>query len=400
MPTRFDLPTLSDKDYAKLRDELTSAIPKYSSNWTDFNYSDPGITLLQLLCWIGDITLYRIDAVPTALYLNFVRWIVGGTGQELDKLITTLENDVVRKPDGTVLYLAGAEVYMDPERLALAQHLRDVEQGRHASVTDLRRWAVAFWRSPYRAVTTGDFAELTKQVCLSVPPDAAEFLISRVVVLTEQPYIRVLPVTAYVYGYSIALNAPKADGRVVMILTSKLQLGTRLYVSQSYDALVMAVDAYLKPRRILGTPIAVEPPVFNPLVAVLRLACLSDANPSNVLTNANQAIMDRLSATSGGTDGKGWPYGQPVTPGDLVSPLSNVAGIDHSQPIQVEMQTIKGIQVGSAVVGSTTYFGPGEAVGLPLPWVIEIIDMTDTWTIEVGVHARIGIDTVLPYPEH
>jgi hypothetical protein len=43
-------------------------IPRYLPEWTDFNNSDPGITLLELLAGIAESLHWRLDQVPDELY--------------------------------------------------------------------------------------------------------------------------------------------------------------------------------------------------------------------------------------------------------------------------------------------------------------------------------------------
>jgi hypothetical protein len=43
--------------------------------WTDHNPSDPGIMLLELLCWLGEMASYRMDRIPESherAFLNFL----------------------------------------------------------------------------------------------------------------------------------------------------------------------------------------------------------------------------------------------------------------------------------------------------------------------------------------
>lgn len=397
MPTWFDLPALSDKDYAKLVQELTAAIPRYSDNWTDYNFSDPGTTLLQLLAWLGDITLYRIDTVPTALYLNFARWLVGASGEALDDLVDELENDVIRTPNKAVLYLGGEPVVMDPARLALAQYLQDLEQGRRSDLNTLRRHAIAFWSTPYRAVTEEDFRILTFQTGAAVPATSPQYLIRRVVVRTEPPYLQVIPITDYPYGYSITLTKPTVAGPLLLTLGATIQSGSIPYVLQCYFTLVMAIGLYLQPRRLLGTPIQVSQPIYNPVSVVARIAILTEADAKTVLNAALAAIQALLSASTGGPDGTGWPYGREVSDYDLLNTLATVPGIDHSQPIHVEAVTLQGFVLGASKLGFSTLIQGGPAFGLPLLTQVTIEARTDTWTLQVGAHARVGIDTVLTY---
>jgi predicted phage baseplate assembly protein len=60
------LPNLDDRRFTDLVDEGRALIPVYSAAWTDHNESDPGITIMELLAWIADGDLYRVNRVPEA----------------------------------------------------------------------------------------------------------------------------------------------------------------------------------------------------------------------------------------------------------------------------------------------------------------------------------------------
>ena len=47
--------------FAELRDQLLRRIPVHSPDWTDYNASDPGVTLLELLAYLGEDLLYRFN---------------------------------------------------------------------------------------------------------------------------------------------------------------------------------------------------------------------------------------------------------------------------------------------------------------------------------------------------
>src|SRR6476620_409336 len=69
------LPTLilDDRSYQQLRDELVRRIPVYTSEWTDHNASDPGITLIELFAFLGENLLYRFNQIPESTKLAFLR---------------------------------------------------------------------------------------------------------------------------------------------------------------------------------------------------------------------------------------------------------------------------------------------------------------------------------------
>lgn len=58
------LPNLDDRRWADLAEEGQSLIPLYAPGWTDHNIHDPGITLMELLAWIAEMDLYRLNRVP------------------------------------------------------------------------------------------------------------------------------------------------------------------------------------------------------------------------------------------------------------------------------------------------------------------------------------------------
>ncbi len=66
-------PILDDRTYQQLAAELKARIPVYNPEWTDHNESDPAITLLELMAFHGEALLYRLNQVPEATYLEYLR---------------------------------------------------------------------------------------------------------------------------------------------------------------------------------------------------------------------------------------------------------------------------------------------------------------------------------------
>src|SRR5712671_2656481 len=66
-------PILDDRSYEQLRDELVRRIPVYQPDWTDFNPSDPGITLIELFAFLGENVLFRFNQIPDATKLAFLK---------------------------------------------------------------------------------------------------------------------------------------------------------------------------------------------------------------------------------------------------------------------------------------------------------------------------------------
>jgi len=66
-------PDLDDLSYDRVVAELTRRIPVYSPEWTDFNDSDPGITLIQLFAYLAEMVGYRLNLVPAKAQINLLQ---------------------------------------------------------------------------------------------------------------------------------------------------------------------------------------------------------------------------------------------------------------------------------------------------------------------------------------
>lgn len=67
------IPVLDDKTFEELFEEARALIPRYAPLWTDHNFSDPGITLIDLLAWLSEMQIYSLDQVPDRHILKFLK---------------------------------------------------------------------------------------------------------------------------------------------------------------------------------------------------------------------------------------------------------------------------------------------------------------------------------------
>ncbi|MEM9538241.1 MAG: putative baseplate assembly protein [Cyanobacteria bacterium P01_E01_bin.42] len=63
---------LDDRTYDDLIQECLLRIPRYCPEWTNFNPSDPGMTMVELFAWLTDQMLYRFNQVPRRNYITFL----------------------------------------------------------------------------------------------------------------------------------------------------------------------------------------------------------------------------------------------------------------------------------------------------------------------------------------
>jgi predicted phage baseplate assembly protein len=66
---------LDDRTFAQLSAELRRRIPAYTPEWTDHNATDPGITLMELFAWLGEMIIYRLNRVPEKNYQAFLELV-------------------------------------------------------------------------------------------------------------------------------------------------------------------------------------------------------------------------------------------------------------------------------------------------------------------------------------
>jgi predicted phage baseplate assembly protein len=108
-------PNLDDRTFSDIYAEALTLIPRYSPEWTDFNDSDPGITLVQLFAWMTDLMIYRLNQVPERNYIKFLQLLgieqMPAVPARADMTFTVSRPDVdsVIVPQGTQIAAQGPD---------------------------------------------------------------------------------------------------------------------------------------------------------------------------------------------------------------------------------------------------------------------------------------------------
>jgi predicted phage baseplate assembly protein len=69
-------PNLDDLRFQRdLVDEARKKIIHYCPEWTEYNLSDPGITLIELFAWMTELMVYRLNRVPEKNYIKFLEML-------------------------------------------------------------------------------------------------------------------------------------------------------------------------------------------------------------------------------------------------------------------------------------------------------------------------------------
>ncbi|MGS4947727.1 putative baseplate assembly protein [Meridianimarinicoccus sp. RP-17] len=65
-------PNLDSRTFDDLVREARDRIPRYTPEWTNFNDSDPGMTLVKLHAWMTETILWELNRVPELNYIKFL----------------------------------------------------------------------------------------------------------------------------------------------------------------------------------------------------------------------------------------------------------------------------------------------------------------------------------------
>jgi predicted phage baseplate assembly protein len=157
-------------------------------------------------------------------------------------------------------------------------------------------------RARGRAVTTEDYEQLAR--------DAA-------------------PEVARVRAVAAGDGADAGSVRV-LVVPSAVSAEGRLRFEQlvpSPDTLQKITDR-LEEGRVIGTRAIVEPPVYRGITIVAKLKARPRTNPTRLQEEALAALYDYFHPITGGPDGTGWPFGRPISVGEVYSVLQALRGTE------------------------------------------------------------------------
>ncbi len=66
------IPTIDDRKYQDLLEEALARIPVHNPEWTNFNKSDPGVTLIEVFAFLTENALYRANLIPERNRVKFL----------------------------------------------------------------------------------------------------------------------------------------------------------------------------------------------------------------------------------------------------------------------------------------------------------------------------------------
>ncbi|MGH3889100.1 MAG: putative baseplate assembly protein [Pseudonocardiaceae bacterium] len=176
-------------------------------------------------------------------------------------------------------------------------------------VENAKRRAPQFLRARRRAVTIGDYESLACEA----DPRAA-----RVKCITGQ-------------------GADSAVVRLVVLpsLPGEPSEPVPFVALQPRPDVLATIATYLDERRVLGTRLLIEPPVYRWVRAVATVQLRPLADPGRVTQDALGALYRHLHPLRGGLDGSGWPFGRAVQAGELLAAVQRVTGVEAVEEMKL-----------------------------------------------------------------
>ncbi len=275
------IPQLNDRDFASLMDEVRALIPRYNPRWTNYNLSDPGITLLELFAWLSEQMLYRVNRIPLQNFDAFLK-LLGVTRGEDESL-----EDAIRRAQALINERYRAVTAGDYEALVL-ERMNELEAG------------------------LGGRAIVLNNVDLEAVPDPIE----NIEQITKPAHVSVIVV-------------PRCEG---LSDTYCDQSAAPLPVPRT--ALLGEVDSLLAERRLLTTRTHAVAPIYLPVELQAFVVLESNAS-SDVLARIEAATRAFYDPLDGGPNGTGWPIGRDVYRSEFFQILESTVGVDYVDRIRL-----------------------------------------------------------------
>jgi hypothetical protein len=105
---RLPVPSLDDRRYADLVEAALRLRDRYCPEWTSTEPGDPGIALIEIVSYLVDQLLYRLNQVPDRLYSEFLNMV--GVARRAAEVATARVDFMLDAPGQTVRVPAGTPV--------------------------------------------------------------------------------------------------------------------------------------------------------------------------------------------------------------------------------------------------------------------------------------------------
>lgn len=341
----IQLPNLDDRTYADLVDEARRLIP---ADWTNHNPSDPGITLVELLAYLAEMLLYRLNRVTEENQRRFLQLLNGPDWQSTPGGLS----EDIRATVQALRSRFRAVTPEDYEALVLEDFSKWLRSFLAASgPEDLNEW----W------TVTGFDAQRPEQRPASVFPLVDIDVDGKTI--SQQMFLRrALGVPRrYLDTSSEAERRAPRPGHMSLIVVPYPDASGDLQPTLLQRK---AVSAYLEPRRILTTRLHVVGPCYAPVEGELVIARTEDVRTEELTARVIAELQRFTDVFVGGGEGDGWPFGKDVFVSDVHAVLEGIQGVDHITDVMLASVCTPGDAY--CVAADPVWHDNGDLVGLSL----------------------------------
>lgn len=272
----LSLPNLDDKTYTNLVEEAISQIPLEYPEWTDHNPTDTGIILIELLAWLTEMVLYRVNQIPDENYASFVSLLKG-------------------------------KEWNLPINVSPQEQQKTLQSEIQNTLLELRQI--------YRAVTPEDFEKLVL-IDWNQSQDAEKLKIARVKCLARQNLES--QTETFAKGH-ISLVVVPEDNQINIVEKRQTLLD------------------FLNDRKLLTTRLHIIEPEYVSLTITAELVLQDGAKAENVKEQAKKEVEMFFEPLKSQKywQGQGWPFGRNVYLSELYKLLDDLEGVDYVEKLQI-----------------------------------------------------------------
>jgi hypothetical protein len=271
------LPNLDDRTYADIVEEAISQIPLEYPEWTDHNPTDTGIILIELLAWLTEMVLYRVNQIPDENYASFLSLLKG-------------------------------EQWNLPINVSPQERQEALQSEIQKTLLELR--------NVYRAITPNDFEKLIL-MDWNQSQKAENLKIARVKCL---PHL------------NLDSNPETfAKGHISLVVVPE---NNQINQVNKYAALFKFLDE----RRLLTTRLHITEPEYVTLTIEAELVLQDGSQAENVKKQVEKEVKMFFEPLQSEKywQGQGWPFGQSVHLSELYKLLDDLEGIDYVENLQIK----------------------------------------------------------------
>jgi hypothetical protein len=274
------LPNLDDHTYNSLVEQAISQIPVEYPEWTDHNPTDTGIILIELLAWLTEMTLYRVNQIPDDNYASFISLLKGES--------------------------------WDLPNLSAQERQKSLQ-------LEIKNTLLAL-RHRYRAVTTTDYEKLVLEDW-NQSPQSADLKIARVKCLAQRNLSQ--------------LNTDTfAKGHISLVVIADDINNQGNSTENNYQKLL----DFLNERKLLTTRLHIIEPEYISITVEVELVLVDGAKAEDVKEQAEAEIELFFHPLKSGKywQGKGWDFGRGIYLSELYKLLDDLEGVDYVESLQIK----------------------------------------------------------------